>query len=221
MRRRGDRRRKHAPLAILLVFVAIAIAGWLLMPGALQGYARWLIVEDSFERCDAATVLAGGAGERLSAAIQIYKRGEASAILITGPDVPFIPVYTDGDSLSQGEAKRRIAVRRGVPADSIVLSLGPTSTLEEAQRTLLVAREQGWRSVVIVTSPFHTRRTRATFRKIFEESGIEVAVYHLPIGRSSDNPERWWKREHDTMGVLTETIKLGFYAWNHRISPWG
>ena len=92
----------------------------LLAPRLLQSYARGFIVGDTLEPSDAVVALAGGDGERMGAAIGLYKRGLATKLLITGPDTPLLPVYTGEDSLTQGEIKRRIAVKRGVPAESIV-----------------------------------------------------------------------------------------------------
>lgn len=202
------------------IVVAVLAALRLIAPWAAETYARGFIVEDELLPSDAVVVLAGGNGERLHAGIQLYKRHLARELFIVGPDVPMIPVYTGEDSLTQAEAKRRIALKRGVPADSIVFQLGPTSTFEEAEVAARVAKEQGWRSLIVVTSPFHTRRARATFHRAFHGMDTKIRVYHLPIGKSSDNPERWWRREGDTMAVATETIKTVFYGWNHGVWPW-
>ena len=204
---------------VLAIALLYAVARWVL-PIGLEAYARSFIVDEALTPADATVTLSGGNGERLHAAIGLYRRHLARTLFIVGPDVPLLPVYTGGDSLSQGEAKRRIALRRGVPPDSVVLVLGPTSTIEEATASLETAKEHAWSSLIVVTSPFHSRRARATFRHVFRDSGIEVKVYHLPLGRSSDDPRRWWKSESDTMSVLTETIKSVFYAWNYRIFPW-
>lgn len=212
-------RRKNLLRSVLLL-AGIVVLLRLLAPPAANAYAKWLVVTDSFEHADAAITLAGGEGERLAASIQLFKANKVDHILLVGPDAPFLQVYSGEDSLTQGEAKRRIAVKKGVPDSLVVLSLGATSTFEESQSTLAAAKERNWDSIVVVTSPMHTRRTRATFRHSFKGSGIEVSVYHLPIGRSSQNPDHWWEREHETMAVVTETIKLIFYGYQYKISPW-
>lgn len=215
-----SRRHRVRPLGCLAALGLIAALLWLGGPWLLEQYARGFIVDETLTPADAVVALSGGNGERLHAAIGLYKRHLARALFIVGPDVPLLPVYTGGDSLSQGEAKLRIAQRKGVPADSLVLVLGPTSTHEEAITALATARQHGWRSLIVVTSPFHSRRARATFRRRFEGSGIEVRLYHLPLGRSTDNPKRWWTRESDTMSIVSESVKTCFYAWNHRVFPW-
>lgn len=220
MSRTGSSRRHRVARGLVALALLLLLAK-LLAPRILQSYARSFIVGDSLTQCDAVVALAGGDGERLGAAINLYKRGLAAKLLITGPDTPLLPVYTGEDSLTQGEIKRRIAVKRGVPAESIVMRLEATSTIEEAESVLHAAREQGWQSVLVVTSPYHTRRTRATFHRVLRGSGVRVIVWHLPLAESVDNPRRWWTREYDTMAILTETVKTFFYAYNYRIFPWG
>jgi uncharacterized SAM-binding protein YcdF (DUF218 family) len=222
---RGGARRGPGCLALLLRGAFLLLLLYLFLrfagPPLLQAYAGWLVVQDPVRPSDAAVALSGGEGERLLAAIELYKRREARALLIVGPDVPLLKVYTREDSLTQAEAKRRIAVRRGIPPDSVFVALGPSSTYEEAERSLQEARDRGWRTLLIVTDPFHTRRARATFRHVFRGSGVHLAVYHLPEGRSSQSRIRWWRRESDLMAVFTETVKMVFYAVHHHVNPWG
>jgi uncharacterized SAM-binding protein YcdF (DUF218 family) len=201
--------------------VVLALLAWLLGPPILTAYARWLIVIDPVTRADAVVALSGDEGERLQAAINLYRQGKAGCLLLVGPEIPLLKVYTDEDSLTQGEAKRRIAVRKGVPPDSAIVSLGATSTWGEAQTTLAEARGRGWRSITVVTDPFHTRRARATFRKAFRGQPVRIAMYHAPLEHSSYNPQRWWTRERDLMAVLNETGKMIFYAYHHHVYPWG
>lgn len=203
-----------AGLAVLALLI------WLVGPPVLNAYARWLIVQDPMARSDVAVALSGGDGERLHASVELYKHGKAGCLLLVGPAIPLLKVYSGEDSLTQGEAKRRIAIRKGVPADSAIVSLGATSTWEEAQTTLMEARARGWRSITIVTDPFHTRRARATFRKTFHGQPVWIAVHHLPMEQSSYNPQRWWTRERDLMAVMTETVKIVFYAYHHHVYPW-
>jgi uncharacterized SAM-binding protein YcdF (DUF218 family) len=204
----------------LFRLVLLVLLAWFLAPPVLTAYARWLIVQDPLERADAVVALSGGEGERLHASINLYKQGKAGCLLLVGPAIPLLKVYTGEDSLTQGEAKRRIAIRKGVPPDSAIVSLGATSTWEEAQTTLMEARARDWRSITIVTDPFHTRRARATFHKVFHGQPVRIAVYHVPLEHSSYNPQKWWTRERDLMAVMTETVKLVFYAYHHHVYPW-
>lgn len=206
--------------ARVLIGVLLVIAALLLIARELRDrWGSWLIETDPPAQGEVAIVLAGGEGERLGAAVQIWRARRVSALLITGPDVPLLPVYTGEDSLTMGEVKRRIAVRRGVPDSSVWVSLGPTSTLEEAIRAREVLEERRVRRAVVVTSPFHSRRARRTFLMAFRGSGIDLSTETLPVGKSQDNPRRWWTREHDLLAVFTETVKLLHYWRRYGVRP--
>jgi uncharacterized SAM-binding protein YcdF (DUF218 family) len=216
MKERTRRRLWNGLLVLVVAVVVLRLAA----PALLESYAKWLIVEDPVRPSDAIVTLSGAEGERLFDAIRLWKEKIAPRLVIVGPDTPLLKVYTREDSLSQGEIKKRIAIRKGVPEEDIILALGATSTYEEAESALREASERGWKSIVIVTSPFHTRRARATYHAVFRGSGVEVRVHHLPIPLSQSDPKRWWRRERDTMSVLTETIKLAYYAYRYHITPW-
>jgi uncharacterized SAM-binding protein YcdF (DUF218 family) len=207
------------PIRILCVLVGVVIFAWILGPRLMTGYARWLIRTDPPRQGDVAIVLAGGEGERLGAALRIWRQGRVGALMITGPDVALLPVYTGGDSLTMAEVKRRIAIKKGVPADDVWMALGARSTYDEAQDALRALKERGVHNAIVVTSPFHSRRARATFRQIFRGSGIDVTLETLPVDLSAEKPDRWWTREREMMAVFTETAKTVFYWNRYGISP--
>lgn len=207
------------PVRIVVVLLVLVLIFVFALPSLLEGYARWLIDVDEPTEADVAVVLGGGEGERLGAALRIWRQGRVPAVLITGPATPLLKVYVREDSLSQGEAKRRIAIRKGVPESNVWLALGPTSTYEEAVTVLEELEARGVESAIIVTSPLHSRRASKTFEHIFRESSIRLTLETLPLDLSQDNPERWWTREREVMGVFTETLKLLYYWKQYGIVP--
>jgi len=72
-----------------------------------------------------------------------------------------------------------------------------------------------------VAPPIVPARSRAARRRLFHGSEIALVMYHLPESRSAQKIPRWWTRESDSMAVFTETVKMIFYAANHRVWPWG
>lgn len=204
----------------LVLFVLLLVTIRLGAPVLANGYANWLVVGDDLEPADVAVALSGADGERLLAAIELYKSGTAKKILIVGPEVPILKVYSGDEGLTQGEAKRRIAVKRGVAEDDILVELRAFSTYQEAETVRDVAAREGWHDVIVVTSPLHTRRAKATFRKVLDGTGVRIQMHHLAIGRSSQDPKDWWHREAETVAVGTETFKMLFYSYEYRVFPW-
>jgi uncharacterized SAM-binding protein YcdF (DUF218 family) len=200
---------------VFLVVVVLVVFG----SNLLELHARWLAVEGEPTPSDAILVLGGGRGERLHHALRLYREGFAPEIFITGPAEPILPQAYGADGLTQAEAKRLIAIENGVPEEKVTVILGPTSTHEEATVTLSVFRDLGYERVLVVTSPFHARRARQTFRKVCGKEGVRVTVLHTPWAESSYDPKRWWRRELDTFAVLVETAKLVYYLFRYGVSP--
>jgi uncharacterized SAM-binding protein YcdF (DUF218 family) len=76
-----------------------------------------------------------------------------------------------------------------------------------AVRPILVA--EGVRTLVLVTSPYHQRRASAAARKAL---GGTVQVVDYPARPSSWSPRRWWATAHSRRVVVSEYLKLAYYA---------
>lgn len=185
--------------AVLILFVIAGVAALAWRP-LLTRAGAFLIVADPIEKADVIIVLSGGReDERVREGAELYRQGYAPLVLLSG-----------GEKL-QGVAipdlQRDQAVRNGIPASALLFETTSTSTAEQAQflRPMLEAR--GFRRAIVVTSNFHTRRTRYLFRRIFGGSPVDIRVH--PVQRDFFSPDRWWTRDWDTEQVVLEYIKLG------------
>ena len=125
---------------------------------------------------DAVVVLAAGtnddglilpqATDRLLKGLELINRGIA----------PVLVLPREADSVGtrlvtqRDDHERIVALVRGARA-KVVFSGLTHSTRDEAVRTAMLFRERGWKRVVVVTSPLHTRRACAAFEKM----GIAVS----------------------------------------------
>ena len=87
-------------------------------------------------------------------------------------------------------------------------------TLTAAVRRLL--EEQGLRSLLVVTSAWHTRRASIAFRDAFRGSGIAVSMHALPAEAysywgHSYRPQEWWTYKLGRDPTLSEYFKLAAY----------
>jgi uncharacterized SAM-binding protein YcdF (DUF218 family) len=80
------------------------------------------------------------------------------------------------------------------------------STYEEAVAVRELARSQNWQSLLIVTSPTHTRRSRMIFRHIFADTGIDV--YIRPVTEDWYDPKDWWQNRYQRRQVFLEYLKI-------------
>jgi len=191
--------------------VALAVGLWSL---AAWGAARWLVLSRPLERADAVVVLAGSETyvERAVRAAELYHEGRAPLVVLTddgqrgGWDaaVERNPLFVE-----RAVAELR---RAGVPAESVeVLSPTVASTFEEGARLRELAPARGWRSLLVVTSGYQSRRALWTLGRAFEGSGIRVGVEAVEPGRQAPRAALWWLSPLGWKLVPGEYLKLIYY----------
>lgn len=184
----------------VLVLASLVVMLALTYGTLLEAAGRFLIVEDRIERGDVIVVLSGGRrDERVRQAAILYREGYAPLVMLSGGE--------EMAGISIPELQRRQALALGIPPSALLFEGESTSTLEQAQMLRPILEGRRARRALVVTSSFHTRRTRYLFRRTFEGSPVDIRVY--PVQQDFYNPVRWWTRERDTEIVVLEYIKLG------------
>ncbi|MBW1802980.1 MAG: YdcF family protein [Deltaproteobacteria bacterium] len=69
--------------------------------------------------------------------------------------------------------------------------------------------EREFKSVIIVTSPTHSRRAWLTFKKVFEDD--EIMITSLPSRYQAFDPKNWWTKRKYSKEVVFEYQKLIYY----------
>ena len=157
--------------------------------------------------------LASHEWERLPQAASIANRNPESIVLLTQPRAP-TPENCNrcservGWLVSLGVDRGRIAVAPGRVAN----------TYEEAEATRQYCERHGTQRLLVVTSPYHTRRALATFESVFAHSATAVGV--APAWNSGAHPQRWWSTAYDRWYVRYEWSALVWYALRHQVHPW-
>ena len=105
----------------------------------------------------------------------------------------------------------------GVPDQSVDVLMNEVSgTHEEAELVKRYAIDQGFRSVLIVTSAYHSRRALWTFSRVFRDTGIEVGLMPASPGTDSPRPATWWLTARGWRLVPTEYVKMIYYVVKYR-----
>jgi uncharacterized SAM-binding protein YcdF (DUF218 family) len=138
--------------------------------------AEPLRVRQPAQAADAIVVFAGGVGEsgiagqgyeeRVARAVELYRQGLA-------PTTVFSSGYLY--AMNETAVMQALAVSMGVPPSAILLESHARNTLENVQFTSAIARRNGWRSLLLVSSPYHMRRSLLTFRKQAPELRVTPA----------------------------------------------
>jgi uncharacterized SAM-binding protein YcdF (DUF218 family) len=201
----------------LLRFIRIGVL--ILMGWALLAWipARLLIVRADLPRADALFVFAGTYQERVEWAAQLYKEGRAPLILLTNDNVRAGWSSAHGRHLFMFERAIIALTEMGVPQDKIKLLPQPvSSTYEEAVQLRAYAVEQSLRSVLVVTSPYHSRRCLWTLRKVFQGTGIDIGINPAPPGEQSPTPATWWLSPTGWEMVAGDYLKIIYYRFRYR-----
>jgi len=173
-----------------------------------------LIVRDPLDSADAIVVLSGSStlAERVQHAARLYSQHRSKRILLT----------TDNRQGGWSAAEQRnpyfdeIAVkelsRLGVPPQDIEVVRPPVnSTWDEALLIREYSKTHNFRSILIVTSSYHSRRALWTFRTMFEDSDTHVGVDPVETGIQTPPPATWWFHTRGWQLVVVEYLKLIYY----------
>ena len=200
-------------LKIFLVVILILLAvGFFAYKPLLRAAGNFLVVSDPVTPADAIVVLAGGDPARPLEAVRIYKAGIAPWVVVTTESLPrvFEQLKKDGIVLNQTfENYVKVIAGYGVPQDHILRIETPVAdTLDEMQRVRKLAQQRGWKRLVIVTSNFHTRRSRMAARYVLEP---EFYVAVVPSIQDSFDPSAWWQTQAGARTFTIEAEKLVAY----------
>jgi uncharacterized SAM-binding protein YcdF (DUF218 family) len=80
-------------------------------------------------------------------------------------------------------------------------------TAGEAASLVEEAVARGWRTVLVVSTPFHLRRARLALRRLGRGAGCRFLVTAVPQERTIHPRERWWTRPASRRLVLAEAAK--------------
>lgn len=187
----------------LLACLVVGRALW------LPAVGRFLIVSDPLQHADAIVPLAGER-DRVVYAAELFGEGYATWFVATD-----MPHQVPGIEDSYAQLVRREAVWHGVPDERILtVSATAQTTYQEALAVRQLCQEHGWRTLLVVTSPYHTRRARLAFRDAFRDTGIAIIVH--PVSHHWYTPDTWWRSTDGLRDTWTELLKLVLHVVGYR-----
>ena len=208
-------KRKYGKRIYLLNFVLFIIPVTYFGYRPFFGYcASIVIVDEPFEKSDAIVALAGGEPGRAWGAADLYNRRLADYVIVTRDQVK--PEEADllqrGIELVDGRGNYiRVLRGLGVPNDKIVSVEKPADdTISEIRQIRNLCLERNWRSLIIVTANYHTRRARMAARYVLGPD-FKFSVSASPHGGL--NSRDWWRTRGDVRTFLIEFEKLVAYTF--------
>jgi uncharacterized SAM-binding protein YcdF (DUF218 family) len=213
-RKQQARRGKLILLSILLVGVILLVANY---QRILTACGAYLIYQEPIpQQADVIVILANWEDTiiRVKAGADLYKEEVAKMI--------FVPRMEQMAGLEEAKKQginipenRDLVVTTlqglGVPLYAIETSSQEvTNTWDEALEVRSLVEQKHYKSVVLVTSKYHSRRAYLIFKDALKDKATVISV---PSPYDSSNPESWWKRNEDAKRVILEYSKLLVYYW--------
>ncbi len=193
-------------LALLVFIVAWEVVAWVA--------ARALVVDADLSSADAIVVLSGSSAyvERTHKAAELYREGRAPLVWLTDD-------HTRGgwsSALQRNpyfvERATDELIKSGVPAERIRIVPGvASSTRDESLIVRDYASSQGVRSVLVVTSAYHSRRALRTLRQVFAGTGTTIGVHAV----AATSNAWWWLQPSGWRDVAGEYVKLIYYWFKY------
>lgn len=195
-------------LVILLFVAALCALVYFARHPIMRFLAEEWVVDKPAAHADAIVVLGDDNfyADRATHAAELYRQGVAPWVVASGrrlrPDAGI------------SELMEHDLIERGMPKDKIVrFTHDADSTIEEARVVGKLVQERHWKSLVIVTSNYHARRTRYIYEKLMP-TAVTVTVASAHDG--DFDPERWWEKRKSIKLFAREIAGMCEAMWELR-----
>lgn len=187
--------KKKILIIILLVVTTLFLTYQQEIPHKLLGW--YLSPSDNLISADAIVVVSGD-DDRMKHAIDLYKKGLAPKLILSG-------AASDGLT-SNALAMHLEASAAGIPNEVVLMEEKATNTYENALYTKQIVQNQEMDNIILVSSPYHQRRVYETFRMVF--GGTDVMLQNSPSVYCSWKADNWWKSESELYLTQSEIGKI-------------
>lgn len=175
-----------------------------------------LIADKNVDHADVIVVLSGAA--------DFTQRARGGADAFTRLGSPRIWITDDNqrggwDDTEKGnpyfvDRMQRELINHGVSSAAIERVPGYVhSTGDEAEAVIAMAAERNYRSVVVVTSDYHSRRALWTFERIAQKQNADLTIglIRSPSGEKYPDRYTWWLTPRGWRTVGAEYVKFCWY----------
>lgn len=189
--------------AILIALICVIVSH----PRETLGQiSRWLSAGEEPAKSDVIVVLLGDFEGRPHKASKLFHAGFADKIVfVSGYYMrPYFPLALKGEWMPTGDWYHALLKRWKVPDQNMIVLPGD-GVYDTSSELGVVAdwvQKNGARSVLLVTSPSHSRRTLLIWERLMPLVPARIATYADP------QFEEWWRHKRTRRTVAYETGAL-------------
>jgi uncharacterized SAM-binding protein YcdF (DUF218 family) len=187
-------------LILLLILTVITFFGHSFL---LDKAGKFIYKKDDLKPADVIVILAGEEKERVEYGVYLFREDWAKKDRIIMAGGPAVWKH------SWASLMKEHAEHLGIPGKKILLEDKSRTTEEDAKYTREILSKHGYKSMILVTSPYHSKRAALIFQKVM---GEEIRIISAPVEKSWFKFGDWWKRKRDRSMVLSEFSKF-LWLW--------
>ncbi|NOY35482.1 MAG: YdcF family protein [bacterium] len=165
----------------------------------------YLSEEDTLEEADLIFVFGAKQTFRTEKAVDLYKKGYATKILVSGRS----PSYENNNAAPEAEMFASFAIEHGVPKEDIIIEKESITMPDNVKRSLNLLETENipHGSIILVNSAFSQRRGWVHFSKL---SNVGTKLIRANVDKVSDMFSRdgWYKNETGTKVIVKEFFGL-------------
>lgn len=195
-------------LIFLLFFLCAVFAIYLVRHPLLRLAGHVWVVDEAPGASDAIVILGDDNynGDRAARAAELFKDGWAPRVIASGR---YLRAYAGIAELEEHDL-----AGRGVPRSAIVrLAHHADNTRDEAVAIGQLITQKGWKRILLVTSDYHTRRSRYICARAFP-AGTTLRV--VAARDSEYDPDNWWRTRRGTKIFFHELGGMLVALWEMR-----
>lgn len=150
-----------------------------------------LVDNDSIRKSDAIVLLEGDGLNRYPHAVKLFREGWAPLLVFSGGITDY-----DYGSFPYTEIKP-LLLQAGIPEGKLYHEARSLNTHAQAEEMVKLCREQNWKKIILVASPYHQYRAYLTFLKSLQKTKSKIVIFNAPVRQLPwFTSNRWGDRYH-------------------------
>ena len=185
---------------LVALIVTVGVISTLFI-GVFFGIGYYLSPQDTLTKADAIVAISGGETDaRTAEAVRLYKEGLSEHIIFSGDAL-------DPDSPSNAQTMATAAIKAGVPAKAISLDEVAQDTRGNAAGVSAIVRQNQFKSMILVTSPYHQRRANIAFHRSL---GKDFPIINHSSFDNNWRRSHWWATDISRSLTFAELQKVTY-----------
>lgn len=192
-------------LIVLLGIAVLCVIVYLVRHPIMRFAAESWVIDEPAATADAVILLSDDNfyADRATRAAELSRQQVAPVIVASGRRLR--PHASIADLMEHD------LIERGVPKEKILrFDHDADDTIAEAELLAKLVEQKHWRSVIIVTSNYHTRRVRYIYGKVFP---AQIAVSVASARDGDFDPEHWWEKRKSSKLFTHELVGMVDAFW--------